>query len=261
MTDQQEAQRSQEQGSEEQAQGTYVYGVVPAGTSLEALESDDLPKVALIESGDLAAIVGDAPAEDEAATRDAVLAHSQVLAAAVRDAPVVPMRFGSIFPSDEKVRDDLLIGRKDELKRLFEKVEGCVQETLKVYYREDAVLRAIIEENEELARLREASRQGSEEETYEARVRLGELVSKAIEQRRERDGAEIMDQLAPLVVAGSPQPPEKELMVVNAPLLIERSRLSEFDGTVEQIAEERRDLMQFRLLGPMPAYHFLDEQG
>jgi hypothetical protein len=45
--------------------------------------------------------------------------------------------------------------------------------------------------------------------------------------------------------------------VVNAPLLVQRERLSELEETLEQLAGERSDLMAFRLLGPMPAYHFV----
>jgi Gas vesicle synthesis protein GvpL/GvpF len=47
-------------------------------------------------------------------------------------------------------------------------------------------------------------------------------------------------------------------MVLNAPCLVERKRREEFEGKVEEVAEELSERMHFRLLGPMPAYHFID---
>jgi hypothetical protein len=238
-------------------QGLYVYGVVPADARLPDLSHGDTPEVRIVEAGDLAAIVSPAGGEDEAAVRDGVMAHARVLERAVQESPVVPMRFGMVFPDEDTVRSDLLEGRHDELARWLEQLEGHVQLTLKVNYREEAILAELVSSDQEIARLREATRSGDEEATYNDRVRLGELVNNAIEQRRQRDGAAILERLNPLAVASLTEPPEKELMVLNAPFLVERGRLSEFDATLEEIAQEQLELMEFRLLGPMPAYHFV----
>jgi hypothetical protein len=240
-------------------QGIYVYGVVPADAQLPDLTRGDdrTPDVRIVESDDLTAIVSRAGGEDEASVRDSVMAHARVLEAAIEAAPVVPMRFGMVFPDEEAVRSDLLEARHDELARWLKRLEGHVQVTVKVTYHEDAVLREIVAADPEIARLSEATRGGAEEATYNDRVRLGELVNAAIEQRRQRDGTEILERLNPLAVASLTEPPEKEFMVLNAPFLVERDRLSEFDATLEEVAAERLDLMSFRLLGPMPAYHFV----
>jgi hypothetical protein len=197
---------------------------------------------------------------DDGDVRESVMAHARVLAAAIDESPVAPLRFGMVFPDDDTVRKDLLDARHDELAQLLEKLEGHVQMTLKVNYHEDAVLSEIVADDPEIARLREATRSGSEEATYNDRVRLGELVNAAIEQRRQRDGAEVLERLDPLAVSGVVEPPEKEYMVVNAPFLLERRRLEEFEATVEELARDRMELMSFRLLGPMPAYHFVSWQ-
>jgi hypothetical protein len=51
---------------------------------------------------------------------------------------------------------------------------------------------------------------------------------------------------------------EKEFMVLNAPFLVQRDRRQEFEDAVEEVAQERQERMSFRLLGPMPAYSFID---
>jgi hypothetical protein len=239
--------------------GTWVYGVVPAGASLDELERrrDDLPDVWIVESGDLGAVVGPLPEQDEKGTRDRALAHAHVLEAAAADTSVVPFRFGTIADGgDDVVASALLEARHDEFARLLERVEGKVQMVLKVSYDETAVIREILAKEPEIARLRDAVRDRGAEASRDERVRLGELVSTAVEQRRERDGADIIERLDPAVIATSMAPLESEFMVLNAAFLVGRDQ--EFERVVEAVAEERRKRMHFRLLGPMPAYDFLD---
>jgi hypothetical protein len=245
-------------------QNVWVYGVVPAGAALKELErrADRLPEVWIVETGDLGAIVGNALNGDETATRNQALAHARVLEAAVVDTPVVPFRFGIMVPGDREVGTDLLQAFHDELGQFLKKVEDRLQMTLKVYYHEDVVLRETIEREPEIARLREKTRKDPEGANRDQHVRLGELVGTAIQQRRERDSADILERLKPVSVGAVVEGLEKEFMVLNAPFLLERDRRQEFEEAVEEeVARERRERMRFRLLGPMPTYNFIAMEG
>lgn len=249
--------------NDEKQQYTWIYGIVPAEASLDELEHRRArikTEVWVVELGDLAAIAGDAPPENDAkALRDQALAHARVLEAAIIDSPVVPFRFGNVIPGgDEAVGEELLDARHDEFAERLEKFKDYVQMTLKVNYDEDAVLRQIVDSQPEIAQLREQSRQGDEFATRDARVRLGEMIGNALEQLRQRDAADILDHLKPVSAAAIADELENEFMVLNAPFLVDRARLSEFEDAVEQVAEERRSHMRATLLGPMPAYNFLD---
>jgi len=253
--------QSQERAGETTSRGVWVYGVVPANTALKELErrADRLPEVWVVDAGDLGAIAGPAPEDDEKATRDQALAHARVLEAAVVDAPVVPFRFGIVVGDAHDVGEDLLLAHHDELAPLLRRVEGRVQMTLKAYYDEEQFLRELVDTEPEIDRLREQVRaSGSEAESRDERVRLGELVSTAIEQARERDTAAFLERLHPFAVAASSGPIERDYMVCNVPLLVERSRQGEFEEAAEQLAEEHVGRIRFRLLGPMPAYDFID---
>jgi gas vesicle protein GvpL/GvpF len=239
--------------------GTWVYGVVPAGAPLAELERrrDDLPDVWIVESGDLGAVVGPLPEQDARGTRDRALAHAHVLEAAAADTSVVPFRFGTIAEGgDDVVASELLEARRDEFVRLLESLEGKVQMVLKVSYDEPAVMREIVAKEPEIARLREEVRDRGDAASQDERVRLGELVNTAVEQRRERDSVDIVERLDHAVLATVLGPLESEFMVLNAAFLVARDQ--ELERAVEAVAEERRDRMRFRLLGPMPAYDFLD---
>lgn len=249
--------------TEEQQQNTWIYGIVPAGVSLDELEErrDRIKAdVWLVEVDDLAAIAGPAPAEDDAeALRNQALAHAQVLEAAIADAPVVPFRFGNVVPGDDDaVGRDLLEARHDEFVHQLERLKDYVQMTLKASYNDEAVLTQIIDANPQIAELRSEAGQGDEVTTRDARVRLGEMIGNALEQLRQQDASELLESLKPVSAAAIAEDLESEFMVLNAPVLVERGRVSEFEQTVEQAARERQDRMRFRLLGPMPAYNFLD---
>jgi Gas vesicle synthesis protein GvpL/GvpF len=238
----------------------WIYGVVPADASLEELgRRDRLPEVWIVESGDLGAIVGDAPEENARATRDQALAHARVLEAAVVDAPVVPFRFGTaVEGDDEAVGAELLEPYHDELARRLQTVKDVVQMTLKASYDEQAVLRHIIQREPELAELQKQTRNGPEAATQAAQAQLGELLFKAVELLREQDSAEIVERLKPLSVVATAEEIESDFMVLNVPFLVNRGRIEEFEEAVEQLANDHGGLIQFELLGPMPAYNFMD---
>ena len=241
---------------------TWIYGIVPAGAELEEVERrEGLPEVWVIESGDLGAIVGDAPEGDGKATRDQALAHARVLEAAVVDSAVVPMRFGVMVPGgDDAVGSELLEPHHDDFAKLLERLRDREQLVLKAYYQEQQVLREILQSQPEIAQLREQTRQGSAAATRDAQVRLGELISNAVQQLRDRDSSEILEQLKPLADAVSVEGLEKEFMVLNAAFLVHRDRAQEFEETAEKMAEDQQDRIQFTLLGPMPAYNFVDTE-
>ncbi|HWE15436.1 MAG TPA: GvpL/GvpF family gas vesicle protein [Solirubrobacteraceae bacterium] len=244
---------------DEKHEKTWIYGVIPAGVELEELRrrSDRLPgHVRVEEVGDLGAIVGDAPGEDAKAIRDQALAHARVLETAVLDAPVVPFRFGMVV-DDDSVGTELLQPWHDQLAALLESVKDYVQFTLKATYLEDAVLREILESYPEIAQLREQTRDLDEMATRDRRVRLGELVSLALGQLRERDSAAIMERLTPLSAVSRVESLEGEYMALNAPFLVDRRRVRSFEDAAGQVADEQVGRMKLTLHGPMPAFDFV----
>jgi hypothetical protein len=238
----------------------WIYGVVPADASLTELEGrEGLPEVWIVESGDLGAIVGTAPEESARGTRDQALAHARVLEAAVVDAPVVPFRFGTeVEGDDEAVGAELLEPYRDELAQRLETVKDVVQMTVKASYDQQAVLRDIIRRDPELAALQQQTREGPEEVTQAAQAQFGELLYNAVEALREQHSGEILESLKPASVAATAEPIENDFMVLNVPFLVNRSRREDFEEAVEQAADDGAELIQFELLGPMPAYNFMD---
>jgi hypothetical protein len=136
-------------------------------------------------------------------------------------------------------------------------VKDQVQFTFKVEYREQAVLEEIVESQPMIAQLREQIRGRDEVATRDIRVRLGELVSIALEQVRQLDGRAVGERLSPFSTGFAVDPLESEYMVLNAAFLVERRRMDEFERAASDLANEQSERMRCTLLGPMPAYNFV----
>ena len=119
----------------------HVYGVTRADAvlphQLEGLY--DVPVTTVVDDG-LAALVSECP-EAPTARRAELMAHARVLEQLIETETVLPMQFGMCMPDDQAVRHDLLINYRPRLGTLLSELDGTVQLTVKVVYREDDALR------------------------------------------------------------------------------------------------------------------------
>jgi hypothetical protein len=246
----------------EQQHMLWIYGVVPAGSDLKQLAGrKDLPEVSVIELEDLGVLVGPAPGEQDERLSEQALWHAQVLEAAVLDAPVIPIALGTVVDGgEEAVSEQLLKAHHDELEGYLQAVSDHVQMTLMVTYERDSLLREIIGSDPAISELAERTRDAGEVEGREDRVHLGELISAAVERHREQDAELIVSQLRGHASRVAKDEMQEDFMVLNAPFLVPRDSLDEFESAVEELASDRLERMHFVLHGPMPAYSFLDAQ-
>ena len=239
---------------------TYVYGLVKADSVLPDGLTGLGPsgRVSMIAHGRVAAVVSDVPLDRPLGLRGDLVAHETVLDSLATEGAVVPMRFPAVV-EEHAVVDELLVPNEDHFEALLDSLEGRAQFTLTGRYEQDAVLREVLEGDEEIRALREKVRELSEDASYYDRVRLGELIVRALEQRRETEGADIVERLEPFAVAtvsnqlGAPED------VVNVAFLVERDRQEEFENAVEGIGQELVGRVRLRLLGPVAPYDFVPE--
>ncbi len=109
----------------------------------------------------------------------------------------------------------------------------------------------------EIADLRRRTRDLSEDEGYSLRVRLGELVSKAMEHKREDDAAVLLDAVAPYVAAQVPRTGGGLDHVLDVALLVDDERRGELEQHLESLAEAVHERIRLRLMGPMAPYDFV----
>ena len=239
----------------------YVYGLVKADTTLPAGLTGLGPsgRVSTIVHGRVAAIVSDVPVDRPLGVRGDLIAHEAVLDTVAAAGAVVPLRFPAVVEEDAVV-DELLEPNEDRFVTLLDDLEDRVQFTLTGRYEQEAVLQEILIGDPEIADLRQKVRTLPEDASYYDRVRLGELVVRALEDRRDAEAADIVERLALCAVATASNPLGAPEEVVNTAFLVERERQREFEDAVEAAGETLVGRIRLRLLGPIAPYDFVDEE-
>ena len=237
----------------------YVYGVVRSTADPGELGEgiSDAPLGLVAENG-LAALVSeveDAPLE---ADRDDLLTHARVLENALSQGAVLPMRFGVIMPSDEAIRAELLRAHSAELEAQLDEMEDKVELSLKGLYVEAQVLREVVAENRDIARLRKAVQGKPADAAYYERIRLGELVAEALERKRAGDSERIMERVGRQAIKVAPGELLHERMAVNASFLVARDSTDEFNRALDELAYEERERIRFTCTGPLPPHSFVE---
>jgi hypothetical protein len=226
-----------------------VYGIVEPGTKLprgNAGIAGARPR--LVESGSVAAVVGDLESDELVARRRDLRAYMDVLAAAMERSTVVPMQFGTVMPDDERVREELLAPLEEKLRALLDRFENLVEMRLAARYDEEALLAEIVAAAPGVRRLRGVA--GAE-------LELGERVAGAYERIRRVDADRLLETLGPLVEEVA-QADGVEWDVLTASFLVRRSRLNAFEAEVDRWAKAGAGRTVCELAGPMPAYSFVD---
>ncbi|MGN6662955.1 MAG: GvpL/GvpF family gas vesicle protein [Solirubrobacterales bacterium] len=237
----------------------YVYGVVRAGDRppSEGLGLGGAP-LELVSADGVAALTSEIPGEYLEAGRDELLTHSRVLEEALqRGSVVLPMRFGVVMPDAEAVCEELLDPHRDGLRAQLEEMEGKVEVNLKALHDEQRILAEIVRENPEVAELRAALQGKPQEATYYERIRLGELVAQALDEKRAETAPAIVEALTPYAIAVEVGEPVHERMALNASFLVDRGRLEEFDRAVDEVGEREGGRIRLKYTGPLPPHSFV----
>ncbi len=242
-----------------QQTGLFIYGIVPSDVepTPEAEGIGSPPgEVTTIRHGDLAALVSEVGLDEPLGRPADLTAYEALLDGTVVVAPVLPVRFGTVMTGEDAV-DDLLDAHHDRLVAALAELEDRLQYTVHGRFDEQAFVGGFLAGNAAAAALADQVRGRPEAETREQRIRLGEMISQAVELHREAENRELVDAVGPSAVANAVHPPSHELDAVKVAFLVAADDEDDFIRSVEEFAEQRRDLIRMRLRGPVAPYDFV----
>ncbi len=132
--------------------------------------------------------------------------------------------------------------------------DGKIEINVKAAHRQDAILHALLLEDETLRernnRLR--TRGGG---SYADRVRFGEQLAAAVDDRRDRDAERVLEQLE--AHAGETRLGAEAGGFVNASFLVDAAMRQAFEDTFAQLQREMSAIADVRVFGPLPPYSFV----
>ncbi|MBB5789287.1 GvpL/GvpF family gas vesicle protein [Jiangella mangrovi] len=236
----------------------YVYAIVPSGTAVpDDLTGIDDGGIEVIAHDHVAAVVGKVVTDRPFGRRDDLLAHSRVTDALARHCAVIPVRFGAVMADTGDVVTGLLAPNADFFASVLDELRGHRQFVVRARYDEEAVLAEIVQEHPEIARLRDDTRDRSVESSWNERIRLGELVSRALEVKRDVDSATLLDLLTPHAAGWNIRAAGEADHLVDVAFLVADERLEQFEKAAEEAAQGLAGRGRVRLVGPTAPYDFV----
>ena len=259
---------SRQSGGTGHPANTYIYCVTrtKAGrTDSKASAANlglDLPgiggkPVRTIPYSDLAAVVSDSPFDTYDVTRENLMAHEQVVEKVMEQSDVLPVSFGTVADNDQAVQQQLLAVALDDMHQALDMVHGRVELGVKVMWEKNRLFAEIAAEDQSINALLAQITGTTPEETYDERTQLGELISAAIERKRDQDAPVILQALQPLAVDARVNEILTDLMVLNASFLVDKQQVQTVQAQVDALRQQQAERLLFQFAGPLPPYSFV----
>ncbi len=241
-------------------QSLYLYGLVMP----DAHVPDDLTglqgeRVRAERLTYLTALVSDLPGEQVVGLPAELRAHALVLDQMASICPVLPMQFGMIADGLDAIGSAVPTERQRTFAEDLRELADVVQLSLSARYHQDAVIAELVREEPEIRRLRELTRGRPEEATYEARIRLGELVVAGFDRKRAVDADRLERAVLPLVQKLRYREVTQVDAVLEAAVLVRRDAVARFEEGLEGVAAGLAGRIALRLVGPQAPYDFVEE--
>ncbi len=238
----------------------YVYGVVLADTEFPGgLKGTGGGEVFLVEEGEVAAAVSEFLPSGPLGSRDDLLAHEGVVAAIAERTTVLPLRFGAVVTTVEAVAEELLAPHHDWFVSVLKDLKGRHEFVVTGTYVEETLLREVLEEQPEVRRLQQTTRDLPEAAAYYDRIRLGELIVQALEAKREIDTEALVEALSPHALAVAPREPKDEDTAADVAFFVDDEVRPRFEQEVDELGERWDGRIRLRLLGPLAPYDFVPQ--
>lgn len=236
----------------------YLYCFTEASVTLPELAGigeTSVPR--MVTWGEVSAVVSDNAESRYRVSRKNINAHNHVVEACRVLASTVPVRFGTLAPSEEALLG-ILQKQQDELMDVLDNLRGMAEYALRAEWLDkDALLAQLGERHPEIKTLRE--RVAARGASYHDRIALGQKVDEVLINTRET----LEDTLAELAAEHA-----KEVLVLdvqdeandvaNLALLMPETAYDAFMADLTQFDEQQPNLLRLRITGPLAAFSFAD---
>jgi len=195
---------------------------------------------------------------------DKVTAHHAVLRAVAERETHIPMRFCTIYRSEDRVRE-VLTEHYDEFIKALRRVEGRQEWGVKIWCDDEALHKDVRTTSSRAKELEAQMARQSSGAAYFMRKKIDQAIAVEAERLQVVSAQRAHDHLsahADEAVLNSPQSREvtgrREKMILNAAYLTARSGFAAFRSELTRLQAERPDMgLTYELTGPWPPYNFV----
>lgn len=191
------------------------------------------------------------------------LQHEKVIEEIMKDATVIPFKFGTIFQSDENV-EKMLTDNAEKFKEVISNLEGKQEWGIKVYCDIEKFKLALGQEDKRIREIEQEMACASKGKVYFLEKKKEQTLDNILDERISEYTQNAFDKLKAASVDARinrllPQEvtQKKEKMVLNAAFLIEKNRITELDDILAHLRNEYYGKgLELDWTGPWPPYNF-----
>jgi hypothetical protein len=242
-------------------EGKYIYCII------ETKQERNFGSVGIGERGgevltigydDLSMVVSNYPLTKITASKENMLTHQKVIEEVMKEFDgVLPVRFGTIAASADEVRN-LLDRRYREFKSALMDMDHKIELGVKgIWKNMDTIFSEIVKENEAIKNLKEALTERKSND-LQAKMGLGRMVKKALDEKKEKQAGEIVDKLRRTSYEHRLSDTIGDEMFMNAAFLVDKGREKEFDNIMDDLSDEYKNRIKFMYAGPLPVFNFVN---
>jgi hypothetical protein len=237
--------------------GLYLYGIfpepVPDELGLQGIDNEPVHSE-MIEG--FSFLYSLAHKEKYLASRRYLICHEKVLETAMEAGftTLLPLRFGLVIKNWESVTEQLINPYKDQLKKLFAKLSGQREVSIKIFWDNQWELQAALESNPKLKQERDAMM--GKNLNIEEIIHIGQMIEGTVFQRKQDVIQVFRDKLNHRAQEVIESDPMTDDMIYNAAYLIPWEQEPEFSQNVEAIDQQFGDRLRIRYNNLTAPYTF-----
>ncbi|MDI6815307.1 MAG: GvpL/GvpF family gas vesicle protein, partial [Dehalococcoidales bacterium] len=255
-------------------EGKYIYCIIDTNSEEEKLGPIGIggrgDEVYTVRYRDIAAVISNTSVMKYPVDRPSTIAHQRVMEKAMEDHTILPVRFdtvaeskkkeGKVVETDiERIRRQVLKNRYLEFKKLLEEMRGKRELGVKGIWKDmDAIFAEILKENQQIAILNKQLLKRPPTQTQAERVKLGEMVYKALNEKKAKESEKILSILKRLAVDFRQNKNFGDKMFMNYAFLVPAEREQEFDDVIGELNTSYNDRMRLKYVGPIPPCNFVE---
>jgi len=216
-------------------------------------------EVLTISYDDLSMVVSNSPMGKLEVSRQNLLVHEKVIEEVMKEFDsVLPVRFGTIASGADEIRN-LLDRRYREFKTALRDMDHKIELGVKgIWKNMKVIFGEIVEENKEIKKAKEKLQNDKGKKNIQAKMEVGKMVAQALEKKKEKEAARIVDALRRTAVNYKLNKAIGDDMFINAAFLVDKGREKEFDNIMDDLSEEYKNRVKFMYAGPLPVFNFVN---
>jgi len=242
--------------------GIYIYGIIPNFYSTEMFRLLEDSGVYAISFQNISAIVSDRDSKylnylDRESLGHLLVHHQKTIEDIMGKGftMIVPMQLGTIVSSKKEVIKILANGY-DLIMDILKKIEYLTEIDIVVTYDNFPGILKDISNHPDIIAMKEDILKKTDTLSQIDQVKVGMLVQEKLKEKNKKVEMNILDSLSPISLDIKTHDVMNDEMVTNSAFFINRNKKEKFEQVIDQLDEEYKGLLNFKLVGPLPCYSF-----